>query len=124
MEHESGLRPDAIQGGALYNEAIAMNPVTGGYAFGLAQWDSDRRVKLLETAKKENKDWKDSAFQLSFAWEKDGSDSNLIKKLSKQTDLNTTTVDILVQWERAGTSQIQKNKQEGKSVQIIGITVL
>ncbi|OEH82498.1 hypothetical protein BCR26_13380 [Enterococcus rivorum] len=105
MEHESGLRPDAIQGGALYNEAIAMNPVTGGYAFGLAQWDSDRRVKLLETAKKENKDWKDSAFQLSFAWEKDGSDSNLIKKLSKQTDLNTTTVDILVQWERAGTSQ-------------------
>ena len=103
MEHESGLRPDAIQGGALYNEATAMNPSVGGYAFGLAQWDSSRRVNLLETARKENKDWKEVSFQLLFAWEKDGIDSNLIKNLSKQTDLSTTTIDILVQWERAGT---------------------
>lgn len=103
MEHESGLRPFAIQGGNLYNEATAFNPSIGGYAFGLGQWDSDRRVNLLQVAKNENKDWKETSYQLYFAFEKDGSDSHLLKKLSKQTDLNGTTIDILVKWERAGT---------------------
>ncbi|MGC9651091.1 hypothetical protein ACO2FA_13510 [Staphylococcus warneri] len=31
---------------------IAMDPSAGGYAFGFAQWDSERRVNLLKFAKR------------------------------------------------------------------------
>lgn len=40
---------------------------------------------------------------MDFAWNKDGSDSDLLKRMSKSKDVNTLAVDILKLWERAGT---------------------
>lgn len=70
---------------------------------GLAQWDSGRRVNLLNYAKQKKVDWRDVGVQLDFAWNHDSLDRTLLKKFSKGTDINKVTVDILVQWERAGT---------------------
>lgn len=103
MEHESGLIPSRIQSDLPFIDATAYNSSIGGYAMGLAQWDSGRRVNLLNTAKDNKKEWKDIDLQLDFAWNHDSSDSALLKKFSKGTDLNQITIDILVHWERAGT---------------------
>ncbi|MBM7688445.1 phage tail tip lysozyme [Enterococcus ureilyticus] len=103
MEHESGLIPSRIQSDLPFQDAIAFNPTLGGYAMGLAQWDSGRRVNLLNFAKTQKKDWKDISVQMDFAWNHDSSDSALLKKFSKGTNINQITIDILVHWERAGT---------------------
>ena len=103
MEHESGLIPSRIQGDKVYNEALAMNPSIGGYAMGLGQWDSGRRVNLLKLAKTTNKDWKTVEFQMDYAWNHDGADSTLLKNMSKHKDVEKLAVDILKLWERAGT---------------------
>lgn len=47
---------------------------------------------------------------MDFAWNKDGSDSDLLKRMSKSKDVNTLAVDILKLWERAGTKMIPQNK--------------
>lgn len=114
MEHESGLIPSRIQSDLPFNEITAFNPSIGGYAMGLGQWDSSRRVDLLNFAKKGNKDWKLTAVQMDFAWNHDGSDSELLKKMSKGTDVNTLAVDILKHWERAGTKDdpIEQTKRK------------
>lgn len=103
MEHESGLNPSRVQSDLPFTESIAMNPSLSGYALGLAQWDSGRRVNLLNVAKEQKKDWHDTAYQVDFAWNHDGSDSALLKKFSKGTDIDQIAIDILVHWERAGT---------------------
>lgn len=103
MEHESGVDPTAIQSHLAFNASWAYDPSCNGYAFGLAQWDGGRRVNLLNFAKEQKKDWKDSQVQLLFAWEHDGSDSTLLQNMSKNSNLEQLTVDILMNWERAGT---------------------
>nr|WP_088271723.1 phage tail tip lysozyme [Enterococcus wangshanyuanii] len=115
MEHESGLIPSRIQSDLPYMEATAMNPSLGGYAMGLAQWDSGRRVNLLNYAKEQKKDWKDANLQLDYAWDHDGSDSNLLKKYSKGTDVNQITIDILKYWERAGTKDDPMQQAQRKT---------
>ncbi|MFD2307553.1 phage tail tip lysozyme [Enterococcus termitis] len=115
MEHESGLIPSRIQSDLPYMEATAMNPSLGGYAMGLAQWDSGRRVNLLNYAKEKKKEWKDIDLQLDYAWNHDGSDSNLLKKYSKGTDINQITVDILKYWERAGTKDDPMQQAQRKT---------
>ena len=54
-------------------------------------------------------------------WNHDGSDSALLKRMSKSSDVNQLAVDILVHWERAGTKMIPTNKSNEKQVRIIGI---
>ncbi len=103
MEHESGLNPARIQSDLVFNPTIAYNSSLGGYGLGLAQWDSGRRVNLLNFAKEQKKDWKTVNVQMNFAWDKDGSDSTLLKNMSKHNDVNKLAVDILKLWERAGT---------------------
>lgn len=103
MEHESGLIPSSIQGHLPYDEMIAMNPSMGGYGMGLGQWDMGRRVSLLTLAKKSHKDWKQVQFQMDYAWNHDGSDSTLLKNMSKHKEIDRLAVDILKLWERAGT---------------------
>ena len=103
MEHESGLNPARIQSDLAFNPSIAYNASLGGYGIGLGQWDSGRRVNLLNFAKSQKKEWKSVALQMDFAWNKDGSDSDLLKRMSKSKDVNTLAVDILKLWERAGT---------------------
>lgn len=51
MEHESGLNPARIQSDLAFNPSIAYNASLGGYGIGLGQWDSGRRVNLLNFAK-------------------------------------------------------------------------
>lgn len=99
---ESTLQPSIIQSNATYNESKAMDTSLGGYAFGLAQWDSGRRVNLLNFAKSQKKSWTDATLQLDFMFNQDGSDSSLIKQLVKGTNLNDTTEAIMLKWERAG----------------------
>lgn len=103
MEHESGLIPSRVQSDLVFDETMAMTPSIDGYALGLAQWDGGRRVNLITLTKEQKKDWRDVAFQLDFAWNHDGSDSALLKKYSKGTDIDQIAIDILVHWERAGT---------------------
>ncbi len=47
MEHESGLIPSRIQSDLAFNPVWAYNPEIGGYAMGLAQWDSSSHVNML-----------------------------------------------------------------------------
>lgn len=115
MEHESGLIPSRIQSDLPYMEATAMNPSLGGYAMGLAQWDSGRRVNLLNYAKEKKKEWKDVDLQLDYAWNHDSSDSILLQKFSKGTDVNTITIDILKYWERAGTKDDPTQQAQRKA---------
>jgi hypothetical protein len=115
MEHESGLIPSRIQSDLAFNETWAYNPSTGGYALGLAQWDSGRRVNLLNYAKETAKDWKDIDLQLDYAWNHDGSDSNLLKKYSTGADINKITIDILKYWERAGTKDDPVQQMQRKA---------
>lgn len=103
MEHESGLIPSRIQSDLAFNSVWAFSPYIGGYALGLAQWDSGRRVNLLTKAQEETKHWCTVSFQLDFAWYHDGSDSGLLKRMSQGIDINSLAVHILEYWERAGT---------------------
>ena len=105
MEHESGLIPSRIQGDLPFHDIWAYNPKISGYALGLAQWDLSRRVNLLNQAKEQGKDWRNVAFQMDFAWNHDGSDSELLKKMSEGTSVDALAVDILKYWERAGTKE-------------------
>ncbi|WP_333492938.1 phage tail tip lysozyme, partial [Lactococcus lactis] len=82
--------------------AKAMDTTLGGYAFGLAQWDSGRRVNLLNYAKSQKKSWTDTNLQVEFMFEQDGTDSTLLKQLVKGTNVKQTTEDIMRKWERAG----------------------
>ncbi|MFR4617289.1 MAG: phage tail tip lysozyme [Streptococcus salivarius] len=99
---ESELQPSIIQSNATNNEAKAMDTTLGGYAFGLAQWDSGRRVNLLNYAKSQKKSWTDTNLQVEFMFEQDGTDSTLLKQLVKGTNVKQTTEDIMRKWERAG----------------------
>ena len=118
MEHESGLIPSRIQSDLAFNPVWAYNPDIGGYAMGLAQWDSSRRVNMLNLAREQNEDWKAVAFQMDFAWYHDGSDSDLLKNMSNGTEIEKLAVDILKYWERAGTKDdpVEQNKRKTSAV--------
>jgi peptidoglycan DL-endopeptidase CwlO len=64
-------------------------------AFGLAQWDSGRRVNLLNYAKSQKKSWTDTNLQVEFMFEQDGTDSTLLKQLVKGTNVNQATEGIM-----------------------------
>ncbi|MDG4982859.1 phage tail tip lysozyme [Lactococcus lactis] len=108
---ESQLQPAIIQSNASYDESKAMNPSIGGYAFGLAQWDSGRRVNLLNYAKSQKKAWSEPTVQLDYLFGHDGSDSTLIKTLIKAKDVNQGTEDIMRKWERAGATDSLSTRQ-------------
>ncbi|MBS7576972.1 MULTISPECIES: phage tail tip lysozyme [unclassified Enterococcus] len=104
LECESNLTSSRIQSDLLFDEKMALDPSIGGYGLGLPQWDKGRRVNFLNYAESKSVDWQTTDIQLEFAWDHDSTDSQLLKNLSKGTDLNQLTIDILVKWERAGTS--------------------
>lgn len=114
INEESGgtFSSSTIQGGSKYKEDLAKDPSAGGYAFGFAQLDSDRRVKLIKYAEKKDKKWSDMELQLDYILNHDGSDSDLIKKLVKEdSDIDTTTADIMNDWERAGAKESLPKRQ-------------
>ncbi|NCU37955.1 hypothetical protein EOL96_02760 [Candidatus Saccharibacteria bacterium] len=88
---ESGYDPGIIQSGKLYDEAKALDPSIGGYAFGLVQWDSGRRVALIEYAKSKSKVWSDLSLQLDFIkFELEGTEKRIMQDFEFRT---TTSVD-------------------------------
>ncbi|WP_096816672.1 phage tail tip lysozyme [Lactococcus cremoris] len=98
---ESSLQASSIQGGNAYNEATAMNPSIGGYAFGLGQWDSGRRVALLNYAKSQKKDWKTSDLQLDYALNQDGTDSAVFMQVAMMSGSSAqATISFYQNWER------------------------
>ncbi|MGV9001164.1 phage tail tip lysozyme [Lactococcus lactis] len=98
---ESGLQAAAIQGGKSYDEATAMNPSVGGYAFGLGQWDLGRRVALLNYAKAQKKDWKSLELQLDYALNQDGTDSAIFWQVAMMSGSSAqATISFYQNWER------------------------
>ncbi len=89
---ESKYDPAAIQAGKEFNERYAYDSSTGGYAFGLFQWDTGRRVALLTYAQKQGKSWSDLALQMDYLKsELEGSESAILKDNQFKT---TTSVDV------------------------------
>lgn len=110
MEVESGFNPKSIESSATYDESKAMNQSLSGYAFGLNQWDSARRVALLTYAKSQNKQWTDPSLQLDFALNHDGTNSDLLKQGLKMTDVNQATEFLRAKWERGGQGTTTKRQ--------------
>lgn len=110
MEVESGFNPKSIESNATYDESKAMNASLSGYAFGLNQWDSARRVALLTYAKAQSKQWSDASLQLDFALNHDGTNSDLLKQGLKMTDVNQSTEFLRAKWERGGQGTTTKRQ--------------
>lgn len=110
MEVESGFNPKSIESNATYDESKAMNASLSGYAFGLNQWDSARRVALLTYAKSQNKQWSDPSLQLDFALNHDDTNSDLLKQGLKMTDVNQATEFLRAKWERGGQGTTTKRQ--------------
>ncbi|MBZ1516393.1 CHAP domain-containing protein [Leuconostoc mesenteroides] len=110
MEVESGFNPKSIESNATYDESKAMKASLSGYAFGLNQWDSARRVALLTYAKTQNKQWTDPSLQLDFALNHDGTNSDLLKQGLKMTDVNQATEFLRAKWERGGQGTTTKRQ--------------
>ncbi|MDI6502444.1 phage tail tip lysozyme [Leuconostoc suionicum] len=110
MEVESGFNSKIIESNATYDETKDMNQSLSGYAFGLNQWDSARRVALLIYAKSQNKQWSDASLQLDFALNHDGSNSDLLKQGLKMTDVNQATEFLRAKWERGGQGTTTKRQ--------------
>ncbi|MGX0176145.1 phage tail tip lysozyme [Staphylococcus hominis] len=116
VESAHTFNPKTIQGNNSFKESIANDPTVGGYAFGIAQWDSGRRVNLLKHAKKEGKKWDDFGLQLDFLLNHDDSDSGVIKKLLKSDgSIDTITERIMNEWERAGDKSSLSQRQSAAS---------
>lgn len=118
INEESGgtFSSSTIQGGSKYKASLAKDPSAGGYGFGFAQLDSERRVALLKYADKKNKKWSDMDLQLDYILNHDSSDSPLIKKLIKKDgDIKSLTEDIMNQWERAGAKESLPKRQAAAS---------
>lgn len=69
--HESNLNPKTVQIGSglrsdMSNEEILKVGSVGGKGIGFAQWDSDRRVKLVNFAIEKGKNWSDMDIQLQY----------------------------------------------------------
>ena len=110
-EAESGFNPAAIQGGKAFDQSRAMDGNVSGYAFGLAQWDGGRRVNLLNYASSQGKQWSDLSLQLDYAFNGDGSDSQVMKQILTETDVTQAATDYSLKWERnaGGASQTRLN---------------
>lgn len=112
MQHESGFNPKIVQGGEDFKESLAKDASIGGYAIGLAQWDSGRRANLIKYASKKNKKWSDINLQLDYLLNGDGSDSDTLKKLvSSKGDVKSNTESIMTKWERAGATDSLPQRQ-------------
>ncbi|PTJ36438.1 phage tail tip lysozyme [Staphylococcus simulans] len=108
--------PKIVQGNNEYKEEIAKDESVGGYALGIAQWDSGRRVNLIKYAEKQNKSWDDFGVQLDFMLNHDGADSGTIKDILKSDgSINSTTERIMREWERAGDTSSLSERQNAAS---------
>lgn len=116
IESAHTFDPTTIQGGSKFKKDLAMDASAGGYALGIAQWDSERRVNLIKFAEKKDKKWDDLEVQLDFMLNHDGSDSETIKKILKSDgSIKNTTEKIMNDWERAGDKSSISERQAAAS---------
>lgn len=104
---ESGYDPAIIQSHKDYDKSKAYDAGVGGYAFGIAQWDTGRRVALLKFADKKKQDWRDMTVQLDYLkQELESSEKKVMtdSAFSSVTgdDYATATKQVTVIFERAG----------------------
>ncbi|MGI1837728.1 phage tail tip lysozyme [Lactococcus garvieae] len=115
FQQESSLDPTAIQSGQEFDDAKAYNPQIGGYALGLAQWDSGRRVALLNYAKQKKEPWTQIKTQMSFATEGDNpADRTLFMQVAQSKvgkSVPELTEYFCTHWERAGIANMQTRVQ-------------
>lgn len=82
MKTESGMIPGNVQGwnrdcSSIFTiDTLRAFGSASNHGVGLCQWDSGRRVKLLDYAEETGEDWYDTSMQLDFFWEHDEWDSN------------------------------------------------
>ena len=116
---ESTLNPAAIQSGQSYNDATAKNSSVGGYAFGVWQMDSGRRVQLINYAAKGNKQWSDLGTQIAYIFDPagDGSDATTLYHLiTTGSDPATSAETLRAQWERGGGGTTSVRQANAKDV--------
>lgn len=116
IESAHTFDPSTVQGGSKFKKDLAMDGSAGGYALGIAQWDSERRVQLIKYADKKDKKWDDLGVQMDYMINHDGSDSDTIKKLLKSDEsIDKVTERIMNEWERAGATESISERQSAAS---------
>lgn len=104
IESARTFDPSTVQGGSKFNRSQAMSNI-GGYAMGIAQWDAERRPKMIKYVEEHSKSkkWDDLGGQLDYMLKGDGSDSDLVQKLLKDDgSVEDLTAKFMNEWERAG----------------------
>ena len=102
---ESRFNPASIQSGKTYDEHKAFDSEVGGYGFGLAQWDSSRRVDLLNFAKSKSATWSDLVLQLEFIkHEVEGTEKRILtnSEFKDISDVARATELVMNIYERPG----------------------
>lgn len=119
FQQESTIDPTAIQQGQEYEDSKAFNPQLGGYGFGLGQWDSERRVNLLNFAKSKKEPWTQIKLQLGFATEGDNPADSTVFMNVAQSKVGTTVADLTAYyctyWERPGIPHMQVRVQNAQN---------
>ncbi|WP_242359020.1 phage tail tip lysozyme [Lactococcus petauri] len=115
FQQESSIDPTAIQSGQSFEDKLAYDPSVGGYAIGLAQWDTGRRVNLLNYAKAKKEPWTQIKTQMSFATEGDDPADRTIFMEIAQSKVGKSVPELTeyfcTHWERAGIANMQARVQ-------------
>lgn len=115
---EGGIMPTAFQPNSVSdpdyykscdNECVLALGSVGGRATGFMQWDSGRRVNLVNHAKSLNKPWHDANVQLDFLrLEADGAEkASYMKNFANCKDAESCAIAFCNDVERAGKPEMQ-----------------
>lgn len=110
---ESGVDPTSVQG--IFSEPYKIGPRKkaklkssgNNYGIGLGQWTASRNTRLINYAKKHDKDWYDLSLQMKFMNDMNGDDPINVKVFHKMIDeeLESPTEAAIYfekKWEIAG----------------------
>lgn len=113
LDWESGgLRPEIIQNDNSYRRNWAYDENVTGYGFGLAQWDGQRRVALLNFADRNHVSWRSLDLQLKFMWEElRTTHSYAWRYMLDSKNLDEAVTVWLERYEVAGVSAFSERKK-------------
>ena len=99
------------------NECVLSWGSVGGKAIGLIQWDSGRRVNLVNFAKSKGKQWYDAEIQLIFLEDESSKSErpSYMKNFARCTSVASCVMDFCVDVERAGHPAEQERIAAGES---------
>lgn len=116
---ESRYDPVTIQSGKAFNSQMAMNKDLGGYGFGLVQWDSSRRVDLLNFANSKKASWESLSLQLEFIkHELEGTEQRIMNDsvFKTTTSVDDATLRVRILYERPGDPHDDIRKAEANKI--------